>query len=69
VKYAKPIALVLGVLIIGGIVTAFAVSHIRRSEQREAIERAQAAQKTALEIQERALKQIQDLQQSQQPKT
>lgn len=58
-KFAKPIALVLGVLVVGAIVTFLVLSNAQSKEHRErmeALERAEAMQKNAVEMQERLQK-------------
>lgn len=65
-KYAKPLALVLGVVIVGAIAAVLVISHIRSKEQRERMEQAaemfkqaEALNQRALEMQERAERPIQ----------
>lgn len=58
-KFAKPIAIVLGVLVVGAIAVFLVLSNAQDKEHRqrmEALERAEAMQKNAVEMQERLQK-------------
>lgn len=60
-KFAKPIALIVGVLVVSAIAIVLVMSHIQSKEQREraaAMDRFEAAQKTAIEMQERFQKSL-----------
>ena len=58
-KFAKPIALIVGVLVVSAIAVVLVMSHIRSKEQNErmqALDRLEAMNKNAIETQERLQK-------------